>query len=308
MSKGCLIDSFAKERVLERKFSPEIDRYHSDLGNRFVQIILPKEAGTDPARRFPVLYLLDGEEAVNRDTWNFLAILQRLRSEVEPLIVVALHGRGRGPEASQQRVADMGFPLKNATRRALWERALQVDNFRIPDTGEESVEYYFRLRSEPRGDALAHFVLFVLKPWIDTIAPSDPAPGMTALGGVSMAALFALNLALSSGLVGRAFAVSPSCWWDDEALLGLVTTKDWTSSSRARLYLGYGSKEGHLRLNGRDVATEPVIRLHAALIEAGWRDGVDVRLGNEPGKHQWQCFGPRTEAGLLFLFPRADQR
>lgn len=180
--------------------------------NRTVRIYTPDEYDQDPNRRFPVLYMQDGQnvfahpESAVYDTWCVNRVLEHLVGEgtLEPWIVVAVDsGPGRLEEYSP-----------------------------YPEP---------RSKVKGRGETYARFFADELKPWVDRVYRTKKAPEWTAVAGSSLGGLISLYLGLTRAHVfGRIGAFSPTVMWGDGALF-----KNWQTHSRSwsRIYLDAGLSE-----------------------------------------------------------------
>jgi len=179
---------------------------------RTLRVYTPDAYDAEPDRRFPVLYMLDGQnvfahpESARWDTWCANTTLDRLVAEgrVPPWLIVAVdHTEARFEEYS---------PWAEPSRGA-----------------------------EGRGWLFADFLVHHLKPWVDATYRTRPEPQHTAVMGASLGGLMALALAKAfPDVVGRAGALSPSVMWADRAIWGLwsAPTGRWL-----KLYLDTGSLE-----------------------------------------------------------------
>ena len=247
-----------------------LEGFHSSaLGNsRDVLVYLPAGYEDDPHRRFPVLYLHDGQNVFDASTsfagteWGVDETAERLVREqrVAPLIVVAIN------HAGLQR-ADEFAPTRDPHR----------------DAGG-------------RADAYARFVVEELKPYIDRTFRTHRAAAQTALGGSSLAGLVTLHIGLEHpNVFGTLAVMSPSIWWDRRAVLtrfeALPRRLPW------RIWLDVGTAEG------RDTVRN-ARALKRILEEKGWRVGTDVHyLEAVDAPHSEWAWAQRVAPMLEFLFP-----
>jgi predicted alpha/beta superfamily hydrolase len=167
---------------------------------------------TEPARRFPVLFLHDGQNVLDHPasevspSWGVNSCLDRLteRRSIEPWIVVALDHRG------YDRIGDY----------SPW-----------PD---------HRAPIAPAGAEHAAFFADELVPFIDRNLRTLPAPAHRAVGGSSLGGLMALYLGWSRpDVFGRVLALSPSVMWGERQL-----ARFWSlHGPPSRFYLDVGSRE-----------------------------------------------------------------
>jgi predicted alpha/beta superfamily hydrolase len=175
---------------------------------RDVQVWLPPGYERDSTRRYPVLYLHDGQNVFDAAgagaEWQVDETAQRLveAGAIEPPIIVA--------------IASGGTRTRDYT----------------PTEGGRG------------GGGLAAYGRFIadeLKPLIDRRYRTQPA--RTAVGGSSFGGIASLWLALHrADVFSAALVVSPSVWWDDR--FPLRDAQAWRGATRARLWLDMGGREG----------------------------------------------------------------
>ncbi len=235
---------------------------------RDVRVWLPPVYGTEPARRFPVLYLHDGQNLMDGRTsyvagrtWNAHTTADRLTAEnlIEPLILVG------------------------------------VDN-----TGLERMAEYTPSRDERfgggEGGLYGRLLVDELKPLIDACLRTRPGPDDTGLAGSSLGGLISLSLGLDyPQIFGRLGVLSPSVWWNSREILARVALK--RPDPRPRIWLDMGMSEGLRHLRDCDV-------LHHRLQTRGWREGRDLRYLRVPGGvHDEDAWARRFDRVLQWLFP-----
>jgi len=244
--------------------------FHSEvLGNsRDVLIYLPPGYDDEPERRYPVLYLHDGQNVFDASTafagvsWAVDETAERLIREkaIAPVIIVAINHAGTAR-------ADEFAPTRDAHR----------------DAGG-------------RADRYARFLVDELKPYIDRTFRTRPDAVDTALGGSSLGGLVTLHMGLEYPHVFGGLAVlSPSIWWDRRAILErfarLETHLPW------RIWLDVGTAEGRDTLRNARA-------LKALLLEKGWADGDDLRYVEARGApHSEAAWAARIGPILEYLFP-----
>ena len=235
---------------------------------RDVVVYLPPEYDAQLERRFPVLYMQDGqnlfhghESFVKGEYWQLAesAEAEILAGELEPLIIVGVH---------------------NAGRRRILEYT-PTANKRI---GGGSAGAYGRLLTEE------------LKPFIDRTYRTRPEQPHTGLGGSSLGGLVTLYLGLQrSSVFGRLAVMSPSVWWDHRVILRHV--RDARPKPPLRIWLDIGNAEGRQ-------AVEDVRLLRRGLLKAGWVEGEDLAYSEHPGaNHSERAWAARVGPMLRYLFP-----
>lgn len=250
------------------------------LNGRNVWVWLPEGYDREPQRHYPVLYMLDGQNAFNAATsfageWEADESLARLiaANEVEPLIIVAVANGGG-------------------------KRALEYTPWSLARFGE------------PTGGGAQHLqvIIDVLMPAIDKAYRTQQGPEHTGLCGSSFGGLMALHAAwVRPDVFGRLAALSPSLDWADHAPLQMVVSRPRPD---VRLYTDMGSRErGNLKDadgNGTDDSIDELRALRQALVQKGFTEGKDLLVVEDDGARHNEAFWARRFPGALrFLFPAA---
>ena len=245
--------------------------FHSQFlkHDRDVIVYLPPGYETETARRYPVMYMNDGQNLFNAATafngveWGVDETAQRLieAGELDPLIIVGVYNTG---EHRIDEYAPTVDPKQNRGGKA---------------------DFYGR------------FIVEELKAFIDHRYRTKPGPEHTGLGGSSLGGLVALYLGLKYPQVfSRLMVMSPSVWWDHGMILRVV--KSLRAKPSTRIWLDIGAKEG--KFTPGHVRT-----LRDELIAQGWRLNSDLKfLQVKGGQHSEQDWGSRVEPALKFLFPK----
>ena len=241
-------------------------------GERKVLVYVPPEYLAQPLRRFPVLYLHDGQNLFNHpgadgsaERWSCEITLNALLGDgsVEPVIIVGI-----------------------------W------------NAGHERIEEYAPTRNERlgAGGKLVHhceMIVRELKPFIDCQYRTLSGAANTGLGGSSLGALASLYMGISnSPMFGKIVAISPSVWWDERMILRDVEAL--THKLPLKIFLSAGTAEGRGVIpNAR--------RLRATLVKKGWRPGADLEyLEAQGGRHNESSWGEVFAPALQFLFPARE--
>lgn len=226
----------------------------------------------DVDRRYPVLYMQDGQNLFTPDTafngqeWRMRSTADALiaAGEMEPLIIVGIYNSG------DSRIDEYTHSRDRRTGR-----------------GGKAAEYGRLLVDE-------------LKPFIDESYRTCNGPRHTGLGGSSLGGLVSLVLGLRYPEVfGKLAVMSPSVWWDRRSILRMVRSID--VQRHARIWMDVGTEEGRR-------TTEDARLLRDALADKGWREGADLAYLEVPGAaHNEQAWADRVAPMLNFLFGRRDE-
>lgn len=237
------------------------------LGNRRdILVWLPPQYASEPRRRFPVLYLHDGQNVFDAATsfvgeWRADEAATALigAKRMEPIIMVA--------------VPNMGAERAN---EYLWSRAA-LDNGTMMGG---------------KGDLYGRFLADELKPFVDRTYRTKPGPRDTGLLGSSLGGIITLHLGLARPDVwGKLGVVSPSVWWNGREILGEI------GKTPARVWLDIGTDESA-------TAERDARDLRDVLVGKGWREGRDLAFYVDPGaKHNEAAWAGRIDGILTFLFP-----
>ena len=244
------------------------------LGNRRdVLVYLPRGYGRLSLRRYPVLYLHDGQNVFDAATafagveWGVDETAERLiqRKLIEPLIIVA--------------VANLGD-----------ERIHEY----APTRGVIDAKAKRKRRSKGLAREYGHFLMDELKPYIDRKYRTKREAEFTGLGGSSLGALVTLAIGiLYPHVFRRLIVMSPSIWWDDFAIYRLVDSIE--QKPPLKIWLDTGTAEP-----GWEQARE----LRDRLSEKGWMLRDDLQYMEAKGAdHSEAAWAARVDPALRFLFP-----
>ena len=233
-----------------------------------VLVYLPPGYDEAPTRRYPVLYLQDGQNLFDEATafsreWQVDETAQRLieAGEIAPLIIVGIANAG-------ERRIDEYTPTRDRRHRA----------------GGGASRYGRMLVEE-------------LKPFVDATYRTRPDPAHTGLGGSSLGGLLSMYLGLQyPGLFWRLAVLSPSVWWDDRFIVRRVRLLSYKPP--LRIWLSVGTHEA-------DGVVEAARALRDALVEKGWCEGDDLAFAVVEGaRHEEAAWAGQVEPVLRYLFPR----
>ncbi len=256
-----------------------LDRFEATrLGNRrTVIVLLPPGYREETDRRYPVLYMHDGQNLFDASTsfigveWGVDEAVYRLVEEeqLDPLIVVGVY---------------------NTNRRA-YEYTPAPDANRGDGGG---AEFY------------AEFLVNDLKPYIDEHYRTMPERSHTGVMGSSLGGVCSLYLAWEHGDVfSRIGAMSTSYGWADRDIVRRIEAEP--PAPGTRLWIDMGTDEDRRDRNGDGVPD--IMELHRAvrdtLVGHGMKLGRDLKYVEAEGAvHNERAWAARFPRALTFLFPK----
>jgi predicted alpha/beta superfamily hydrolase len=254
--------------------------YHHDFASEFlphprtISVWLPPGYDLDTNRRFPVLYLHDGQNLFDPETafagnpWYADEVAEReiRASRVEPLILVGIAN-------TVDRLREYGPRQNSQDRSADWSR-----------------EY-------------GRFIVEEVKPFIDSSYRTLPDPEHTGVGGSSMGGLISLQLCKwYPHVFHKCAALSPSLWWDQERFLRDVPS-DTNWLDVCRVWLDMGAREGATEAGMRAMVRR-VSRLAQLFEGHGMRANEKfIMFEDQDGMHNEASWSARFDRVLQFLYP-----
>jgi predicted alpha/beta superfamily hydrolase len=254
--------------------------YHHDVASEFlpsrrsVIVYLPAEYELHPSRRFPVLYMNDGQNLFDNGT--------------------AFGGVAWGCDNSAEQLARNGD-------------AESIIIVGVGNTIDRMQEYAPRRRTkrEPfqHAQGYGRFLVEELKPMIDATYRTLTEPEHTGIGGSSLGGLISLHICKwHANVFGLCAAMSPSLWWEKEYFVRAARTKAlWLRNCKIWLDMGgfEGATEASRQGNVRRART-----LAEILKNLGREEGQDFIYFEEPhGQHNERDWGRRFPKALRFLYP-----
>jgi len=248
-------------------------RTHEKLRSRFLDsahdliVYLPPGYDEDPERRYPVLYMQDGQNLFDDATafsgaWHLDDAEEQLIAAgmAAPLIIVGIYNAGA------YRI-DEYTPTRDAAKRA-----------------------------GGKADRYGRMLVEELKPFIDSEYRTLADARNTGIGGSSLGGLVSLYLALKySGIFWRVAVLSPSVWWDNRFIVRRVRALG--TAPPLRVWLSTGTSEGEGVVAGAR-------RVRDALLAKGWREGDTLHYQEVEGAaHSEAAWSELAPAMLHFLFP-----
>lgn len=248
-------------------------RKHEKFRSRFLRnqrdliVYTPPGYFDQLGRRFPVLYLHDGQNLFDGATsfipgqdWHVgqTADLCIQSGVVEPLIIVGMYNtKARIREYTPTHVPKLGGG---------------------------------------RADRYAKFLLEEVKPFVDREYRTLSDSQQTGIGGSSLGGLVSLYLGLKHARVfGKIAALSPSVWWNQMVIQRFVLSTG--IEPRPRIWLDIGTREGPRIVHD-------VEKFRDALLEKGWQLERDLHYERVEGaEHNEAAWARRVAPFLQFLYP-----
>lgn len=241
------------------------------LGNRrTIRVWLPPGYDADTAKRYPVVYLHDGQNCFDAATSSF------------------------GTE--------WGFD-ETATELIKAGRLRPVILVGIDNTPGRRSEYTVDVTPLGGGKAEAYgrFVVEEVKPFIDATYRTQAGRENTYTAGSSLGGIVSLELlSRYPELFGGAGVVSPALWWADRAIVKRVEMAGWNVPAATRIWLDMGTREGPPGQWGAYVADAR--RLREALKAKGLTEGKTLAYVEAEGaEHNEAAWARRAGELLTFL-------
>lgn len=238
------------------------------LGNqREITIHLPAGYDDGEERRYPVLYMQDGQNLF----------------DAERAYIPGQHWR-----------------LAEAADAAIGERTARpvilvgVDHAGVGRIDEYTPSRDAKHKGGGRADDYARVLIEELKPAIDERFRTLRGAPDTGIGGSSLGGLVSLYVVLKHrDVFSRAAVMSPSVWWNARHILRV--TEEWDGPP-PRLWIDVGSREG-----GEAVAD--VRALRDVIVAKGWSGDWFRFYEDRRGDHSERAWARRVRQALEFLFP-----
>jgi predicted alpha/beta superfamily hydrolase len=255
---------------------PELHK-HEKFRSRFLRnqrdliVYLPPRYHEQPQRRFPVLYLHDGQNLFDASTsfvpgmdWQVGHTADDfiLTGAVQPLIIVGIYNAGKA-------------------------RVNEYTPTKAPRLGGG------------RADRYAKFLIQQVMPFVQQEYRVLSDPRVTGIGGSSLGGLLSLYLGLKHPQIfGRVAALSPSVWWNELVIYRFAT--EASVEPRPRIWLDIGTREGPR-------IVKEVEGFRDILLEKGWQLNKDLSYQRVEGaEHNEAAWAQRVGPFLQFLYPAAE--
>jgi len=249
---------------------------HEGFRSRFLRnqrdliVYTPPGYSGQSRRRFPVLYLHDGQNLFDGATsfipgqdWHVGQTADRCiqTGSVAPLIIVGMY---------------------NTTARIREYTPTQA-----PKLGGG------------RADRYAKFLIEEVKPFVDREYRTLSGARHTGIGGSSLGGLVSLYLGLKhSRIFGRIAALSPSVWWNQLVIHRFAQAA--IVEPRPRIWLDIGTREGPR-------IVKDVEKFRDVLLKKGWQLEHDLHYERVEGaEHNEAAWARRVEPFLRFLYPARE--
>jgi enterochelin esterase-like enzyme len=247
---------------------------HEQFPSRFLRnqrdliVYLPPGYDAQPLRRFPVLYLHDGQNLFDGATsfipgmdWHVGQTADQWIQEgrVEPLIIVGIYNAGK-------------------------QRLGEYTPTRAPKLGGGRANRY------------AEFLLEEVRPFVHNQYHVQDGAENTGIGGSSLGGLVSLYLGLRQPRIfGKIAALSPSVWWNERVILRFASTA--SAEPLPRIWLDIGTREGPR-------IVDDVERFRDILLGKGWQLDQNLHYERVEGaEHNEAAWAQRVGPFLQFLFP-----
>jgi predicted alpha/beta superfamily hydrolase len=259
-------------RMVAPLAAPEL-RLHRKFRSRYLEaertliVYVPPGYERDAQRRYPVLYMHDGQNLFDPSTafggneWRLDDTAEELieRGAIEPLIIVGIY-----------------------------------------NTGERRIHEYTPTPDAKLGGGMADLygkmLVNEIKPFIEKTYRILGGAENTGMGGSSLGGLVTLHLGLQyPRTFGKLAVLSPSVWWDNKFILREI--EQLPAKPALKIWLDMGTAEGGMSLEDTEM-------LRDAMSAKGWQVGRDLAYSEiEGATHTEIAWAGRVGPFLKFLFP-----
>lgn len=242
---------------------------------RDITIYLPPEYAANPEKRYPVLYMQDGQQLWDSSAcayggWKMDKVANELiaAGEIEPIIIVGINNSSRRDDELMGWSAYHRVDSVKSNAKADPERILQT-----------AVDF-------------ESYVIGTVKPLIDCMYRTKPEAEFTGTGGSSSGAMEALYLGFrNSSTFSKIAALSGGeAYYDDLISEYLPTDRS------LKIYLDCGDQNLDAQLLTASV------RMRDALVATGYTEGADLQWNLVEGAgHNEAAWAARVPEFLKFL-------
>jgi len=245
--------------------------------DKFVEVFLPPSYQTDPYRRYPVVYMNDGQDSRALELRGVLFYLN-INHLIEEVILVAIH----------------------------------TDHDRIREYGVGSTPDYAN-----RGDHANEYSLFLIEellPFINQNYRTLPLKNTTAIFGFSLSALAAFDIAWNhANVFGYVGAFSASFWWrrrnyeegytdDDRIMHKVVREGEYKEGLRFWFETGTNDETSDRNNSGIIDVIEDTLDLISELEAKGYSEENIRYLEIQGGEHNPQTWSKAIPDFLVWVF------
>ena len=288
----------ASEPVLQSADCGRVDRlviYSPELNEDvIVDIWVPNEYKGSDSKRYPVIYMHDGQNLYdssttwNQQSWEMDSVACRLidSGEINPPIIVGVHSH------SDRRVADL-----------MPEDAVSDEDLKTMFEGLGYIDI------PVRGNAYASFLVNTLKPAIDQLYDTIPDKDHTAVMGSSMGGLMSIYAICEyPEIFGSAMCLSTH-WIGNQDIVdsfskGLYDYIDAhiPPSENHKLYLDRGTETLDAYYGEKDEMMKDLVRVHGYNNSSNFMSLID-----EGGAHEERSWARRVAEPLKFFLSKSRQ-
>ena len=241
---------------------------HTERFDTPVAIYLPPSYDENALKRYPVLYIHDGQNLFDPHTafggrmWGIHDIIDQRSSAgiMDEVIVVGIYNRGSA---------------------------------RLHDYTPSHDPDFHGVGVGGGADAYAHLLIDQIKPYIDSAYRTHPENRHTGLLGSSLGGLVSLYMARQRPeIFGKVASMSSSFWWNDRNLMRSIIRE--RRHVPIRVYIDAGAKD-----NWRETHA-----MYEVLLSCGYKPGRDLFYYIAPDhEHSEPYWGARAHLPLQFLYP-----
>jgi len=244
---------------------------------RELDIFLPPSYSRNPDKKYPVLYMHDGNNLFYPEI-SFGGMPWKVNTTIENLVF-----------------------------KKLMEEIIVVGIHNTPQRGNEytwtEMNWRGMVKEGGNGAKYAQFMIEELKPMIDTKYRTKKEPEHTGVMGSSLGGLISLYLGIKHhDVFSKLGVISPSLWWGyGQALKDVEEIK-----SNLKIWIDMGTKEGMYKSstpNFKNYHLENTRMLRSKLITKGYKEGINLGYyEDKEGMHNEWSWGNRVAMPLLFFF------
>lgn len=245
---------------------------------RNVILYLPPSYFKDQSRRYPVIYMHDGNNIFDAHT-AFMGVEWEVDEAAETLMT---HG-------------------------AIQE-AIIVGVYNTPNRMDEYTPTHSKRYGGGRGDLYIRFLIEELMPAVNAKFRTLTGREHTGIMGSSLGGLISLYAGLAyPDVFSMIGSISPSLWWDDRYM-----ERDFVLGQKhhggMKIWLDMGTREG-MNSQGYSMALEDTRRMSALLQKIGYVQGEDLFYFEHRGAgHDEASWAARIHLPLLFFLSDAKDQ